>query len=146
MVAVEELFKLRPFPKKRVRNFGRISSVACCGDFPRGFDNAPRQWQTSWCMAASPKLSRWFYQYGALNRPLEAPRPTQTAAPHTPPTPARSRRQPRGFPTGRPRKRLTDQQRQAIIDLLKTNPRSPSTVAKEFAAEAHSRPRNHSAG
>jgi hypothetical protein len=88
-------------------------------------------------MVASPKLSRWFYQYEALNRPLDAPRPPPpTTAPPTPPTPARPRQQQRGFPTGRPRKRLTEQQRSTIIDLLKTNPHSPSTVAKKFTEAA----------
>jgi hypothetical protein len=81
-------------------------------------------------MVASPKLSQWFYEYERRNRRL--PDAELPAARRRSPAPKPAR--PRGFaPGSQPRKRLTVQQRQKLIDLLKEHPRSPSTVAKEFA-------------
>jgi hypothetical protein len=74
-------------------------------------------------MVASPKLSRWFYEYEARNDPL----------------PPHSRSQPIAPPARRPAsaaaargKPLTDQQRQTLIDLIRSHPHSPSTVAEKF--------------
>src|SRR5689334_20494363 len=77
-------------------------------------------------MVASPKLSQWFYLYEQRNRPLRL-----EDLRHRPTAPAPPRR--RGFAPGNPQKRFTEPQRQTIIDLIKSHPRSPSTVAEEFA-------------
>jgi hypothetical protein len=76
-------------------------------------------------MVASPKLSRWFYEYEARNGPLRSHSRSQ---PPTQPAPAKRR----GVTAGARGKTLTDQQRQTLIDLIRSHPRSPSTVAEKF--------------
>jgi hypothetical protein len=64
-------------------------------------------------MVASPKLSKYFYEYVALNRRLDAPRDQPTAAPIAT-APARRR----GVPEGTARNSITDQQQRILTDLL----------------------------
>jgi hypothetical protein len=79
-------------------------------------------------MVASPKLSRWFYEYEARNDPL---RPHSRSQPIAPPALAR-RRASAAAARGARGKSLTDQQRQTLIDLIRSHPHSPSTVAEKF--------------
>jgi hypothetical protein len=74
-------------------------------------------------MAVSPKLSRWFYEYEARDGPLQSHPRSQ------PPAPAKRRGVTKGTPRGNA---LTDQQRQILLDLIRSHPRSPSTVAEKF--------------
>src|ERR1700730_13849094 len=78
-------------------------------------------------MVASPKLSKYFYEHEARNGRLHAT-PDNSARSSLRPAPARRR----GIPAGAGRKRLSDEQRQTIIDLLETTPNA-AAVAREFA-------------
>jgi len=78
-------------------------------------------------MVASPKLSKYFYEHEAGNGRLHATS-DNSARPPLPPGPARRR----GFPSGTSRKRLPEEQRQTIIDLLRTTPNA-AAVARKFA-------------
>jgi hypothetical protein len=82
-------------------------------------------------MVASPKLSKYFYQYEARNGRLHAT-PDNSARSSLPRAPARRR----GMPAGTSRKRLSDAQRQTIIDLLETTPNA-AAVAAQFAEASH---------
>ena len=77
-------------------------------------------------MVASPKLSKYFYAHEA--RGAVHATPDNSARPPLPSGPARRR----GFPSGASRKRLSDEQRQAIIELLRTTPNA-AAVARKFA-------------
>jgi hypothetical protein len=77
-------------------------------------------------MVASPKLSKYFYEYEARTGRVHA-RPDNSARWALPSGPARRR----GFPAGASRKRLSDEQRQTIIELLKTTPNA-AAVARKF--------------
>jgi hypothetical protein len=78
-------------------------------------------------MVASPKLSKYFYEHEARNGRLHAT-PDNSARSSLRPAPGRRR----GMPAGTSRKRLSDEQRQTIIDLLETTPNA-AAVAREFA-------------
>jgi hypothetical protein len=82
-------------------------------------------------MVASPKLSKYFYEYEARNGSVHATRDNSGKS-HLSPSSARRR----GFPAGASRKRLSDEQRQIIIELLKTTPNA-AAVAREFAEATH---------
>jgi hypothetical protein len=78
-------------------------------------------------MVASPKFSRWFYEYTERNRRLyDIPEPT-------PPDASLPARKSKLRPdTGWTRHVFTHRERQFIIDLLKAHPGKISTVADEF--------------
>ena len=78
-------------------------------------------------MVASPKLSKYFYEYEARSGGVRAT-PDNSARSSLPFGPARRR----GFPSGASRKRLSDEQRQTIIELLRTTPNA-AAVARKFA-------------
>ena len=82
-------------------------------------------------MVASPKLSKYFYEREARNGGVHAT-PDNSARSPLPPSPARRR----GFPSGTSRKRLSEEQRQTIIDLLGTTPNA-AAVARKFAEATH---------
>jgi hypothetical protein len=63
-------------------------------------------------MVASPKLSRYFYEYDTLNRRLDA----RDLPPELPPEPPPARR--RGVPEGTAANRITDEQERILTDLL----------------------------
>lgn len=82
-------------------------------------------------MGASPQLSPWFYEYERRNRRLPPRKDDLPTARRGPEAPAPKR--PRGFASGTAPKRLTEPQRQTIIDLIRQHPRRPSIVRKQFA-------------
>ena len=82
-------------------------------------------------MVASPKLSKYFYEHEAGNGRDHAT-PDSSARSRLPPGPARRR----GMPAGTSRKRLSDEQRQTIIELLRTTPNA-AAVARKFAEATH---------
>jgi hypothetical protein len=73
-------------------------------------------------MVASPKLSKYFYEYEARNGRVHAT-PNNSGKSPLPPGPARRR----GFQSGTSRKRFSHEQRQTIIELLKTTPNAAAS-------------------
>jgi hypothetical protein len=82
-------------------------------------------------MVASPKLSKYFYEYEARTGRVHARHDNPARSPSSP-GPVRRR----GMPAGTSRKRLSDEQRQAIIELLKATP-NVAAVARKFAEATH---------
>jgi hypothetical protein len=78
-------------------------------------------------MTASPKLSRWFYEYIERNRRLNdqpAPPPPDATSP--------APQEPRGHTSGWTRHLFTTEERQLILDLLKEHPGKTATVKNMF--------------
>jgi hypothetical protein len=84
-------------------------------------------------MVASPNLSKYFYEYEARTGRVHAT-PDNSARSPLPSGPVRRR----GMPADTSRKRLSDEQPQTIIELLKTTPNA-AAAARKFA-EAHREP------
>jgi hypothetical protein len=82
-------------------------------------------------MVASPKLSRYFYEYEARNRRRD-PLPDHQATPTLARAPARRR----GFAAGTTRTRLTHEEREILIGLLKAT-RNAAEARRQFIEAGH---------